>query len=96
MVDHFVANDALAGLRPVLVDVVFEVSQTGVAADDQHFGNAVECVADLAKELVLAAHITVVLTGEFSMFVDFLFHYMIRVELQHLGRVMIDERDGVK
>lgn len=55
MVDHFVADDALAGLRSVLVDVVFEVSRAGVAADDQHFGNAVEYISGFAEELVLTA-----------------------------------------
>ncbi len=96
MVHYVAADDALRSQRPVHVHTVPEVGQLGVAADHQHFSNAVECITNLAEELVLGAHVAAVLARELQVLVYLALHHRFGAELQQLCRLMIDERDGVK
>ena len=96
MVDHFVANDARRGLRTVLVDIVAKVGEAGVPAGHQHFGDAVERVADLAEELVFRANAAVMPASEMPMLMHFALHDLLGAELKYLCRLVVDERDGVE
>jgi hypothetical protein len=83
MVHHLVADNARGRFWPVLVDVVAKVSQAGVPARDQHFGNAIQCITNLAKELVFGAHTAVMLACELEVLVQLLLDHLFAPELQH-------------
>jgi hypothetical protein len=91
MVDHFVADDACRGQGPVLVDVVPEVGDSRAAAGHQHLGDAFHRIADRPEELVLVAYAARVLAREMQVLVDLALDHLLRIELQHLGGLVIDK-----
>ena len=91
-----IADDSTRGLRPVLVDVVAEVGQRSVRASDQHLGDAVDCIAHCAEELVLSAHLAAVLSRVVVVATDLLRPQVFGVELQHLGALVIRPNDSVR
>lgn len=66
-----------------------------MTADDQHFCNAVERIANMTEKLVLGAYDAPVLSGEFQMFVNLFLNCLLRTKLQYLCRLVVDKDNGV-
>jgi hypothetical protein len=73
-----------------------EVGQRSPGADDQDLGNALQRVADMGEELMLAAHLAAMLGRVVAVRLDLLRLDMLGVELQHLGLLVIELDDGVE
>ena len=95
MIDHLVADDACGGQRSVLLDVMPEVGNAGMTARNQHLGDTLHRITNRAEKLMFSANAARVLACEVPMFMDLLLKHLLRIELQYLGGVMVDEDDGV-
>jgi hypothetical protein len=95
-VHGFVADDLPQHGRAVFFGVMLEVDLRSVRPGDQHLLDAGQRVADLAEELMLAAHLAAMLLGVVAMGLDLLRLHMLGVELQHLGALVIDPDNGVE
>jgi hypothetical protein len=79
----------------VLVGVVTKVGDRSVRAGDQHLGNAVDCIANFAEELVLSPYSAAVLSGVVVVASDLLRPRVLGVELQYLSGLVIRPNHGV-
>jgi hypothetical protein len=79
----------------VLLDVVTEIRLRCLGAGDQHLGDAIERIADLAKELMLGADAAAVLLGFVSMRLDLGGLRLVGVELYDLSGVVVEPDHGV-
>ncbi len=96
MIHHFVPDDTGRGVRPVLVSVVAEVRYRGMRTGNQYLGNALDRIADSAKEFVLGAHRAAMLPGVVVVASDPLRLQMLGVELQYLSGLVIRPNDSVR
>ena len=64
-------------------------------ACDQHFGDAIECIADLAQEFAFGAHAAAVSARELQVLVHTVVDYLFRFELQNFSRLIIMTGNGV-
>jgi len=96
MVHDFVADDALRGLRAMLVHVVPEVRKPLVSTGYEDFGNAVQSVTDLAEELVFCSDAARVLAREVLLFMQLFLHDLIGAELQHLRGMMVNKGNAMR
>ncbi len=83
-------------LGAVFLGVVAEVGDAGARAGDQDLRDALERIADVAEELVLAAHLAAVLLGVVGVGLDLLGAHVLGVELQDLGVLVVDEDHGME
>ena len=90
MVDGFPAHDLLEKRGAVLPDIVSKAGLRLMRADHQHVGDAGQGVAYLGEEFVFGANCASVLSGGVNVRLDSYGVGVFGIEVQELGRVVID------